>query len=123
VFLVDRHQLSREAMRALLERDPRLQVVGEAETAAEVIGQTSAARPDILVAACHIEADRHGVMVSARTACPEILLVLTSHLGRRRRACGRRRRFVFTDVSSEVVEGDRHRLRRGDAQRPTCARR
>ncbi len=108
MFLVDRHQLSREAMRALLERDPRLQVVGEAETAAEVIGQTSAARPDILVAACHIEADRHGVMVSAlHRACPEIpLLVLTPP------TCGEAPAeafaagadgLVFTDVSSEVV--------------------
>lgn len=49
VLLVDDHQVVRLGLRALLERYPHMQVVGEAGTAEEAILETDRLRPDVVV--------------------------------------------------------------------------
>jgi DNA-binding NarL/FixJ family response regulator len=39
ILLVDDHEVVRLGLKALIERDPTLQVVGEAATAAEAVSQ------------------------------------------------------------------------------------
>lgn len=49
VLLVDDHEVVRLGLRTLLERQPWLQVVGEAGTAEEAIAQALALHPDVVV--------------------------------------------------------------------------
>ncbi len=49
VLLVDDHALLREGLRALLERYPDFEVVGEAENGEEAIAQVKAQQPDIVL--------------------------------------------------------------------------
>jgi DNA-binding NarL/FixJ family response regulator len=48
IFLVDDHQMFRDALRSLLEREPGLQVVGETGDAFEVIGLVRKTSADIV---------------------------------------------------------------------------
>jgi two-component system response regulator DevR len=47
VFLVDDHEMVRDGVRALLEGEPDIVVVGEAGTAAEALERIPAVRPDL----------------------------------------------------------------------------
>jgi two-component system, NarL family, response regulator DevR len=47
VFLVDDHELVREGLRAVLERESDILVIGEAGTVAEGIRRIAASRPDV----------------------------------------------------------------------------
>jgi two-component system, NarL family, response regulator DevR len=49
VFLVDDHELVRAGLRAFMDAEPDLEVVGEAGTAAEALVLVPAARPDVVV--------------------------------------------------------------------------
>lgn len=49
VLLVDDHAVVREGYRRLLERDPRIQVVGEAGSSAQAYEQALALEPDVIV--------------------------------------------------------------------------
>ena len=49
VLLVDDHAVVREGYRRLLERDARLNVVGEASNAAETLRLDAQLRPDVIV--------------------------------------------------------------------------
>ena len=49
VVLVDDHRLMRDGLRAILEREPRVRVVGEASDGHEALAVTGRAEPDIVV--------------------------------------------------------------------------
>lgn len=49
VFLVDDHDLVRQGIRALLERDPEIEVVGEAGDGQEAIRRVSELEPDVVL--------------------------------------------------------------------------
>ena len=49
VLLVDDHEVVRVGLRALIERQPGMQVVGEAATAREAVSQTGRLAPDVVV--------------------------------------------------------------------------
>lgn len=49
ILLVDDHEVVRMGLRALLERYPHLQVVGEAGSAEEALSETERLRPDVVV--------------------------------------------------------------------------
>jgi DNA-binding NarL/FixJ family response regulator len=49
VLLGDDHRILRDALRAVLSREPDLQVVGEAGSGPEVLAQCLALKPDVLV--------------------------------------------------------------------------
>jgi two-component system response regulator DevR len=49
VFLLDDHEVVRHGLRAMLDAEPDLEVVGEASTGAEALARVPAARPDVAV--------------------------------------------------------------------------
>lgn len=81
VFLVDDHEIVRRGLRDLLESDPRIEVVGEAGTAAAARTGILSTRPDVAVLDGRLP-DGSGVEVArdVRSADPGIrVLVLTSY--------------------------------------------
>jgi DNA-binding NarL/FixJ family response regulator len=59
VLLADDNQLMRSAIRRLLEQEPRIAVVGEAETFARTIQMVADLKPDILLLDLRMPDDRH----------------------------------------------------------------
>lgn len=49
ILLVDDHDMVREGLRAWLDREPDLDVVAEARTAADALERVRSARPDVVV--------------------------------------------------------------------------
>ena len=49
VLVVDDHHLVREGLRAVLSTDPRLEVVGEAQTGVEAVGRVRELQPDVVL--------------------------------------------------------------------------
>jgi YesN/AraC family two-component response regulator len=49
VLLVDDHEVVRVGLRALIERQPGMEVTGEASTAREAVSQTGRLAPDVVV--------------------------------------------------------------------------
>ncbi len=80
VFLLDDHELVREGIRALLETDDEITVVGEASTAAEAFRRIPLAQPDVAILDVRLE-DGDGIEVcrDVRSAVPGLAcLMLTS---------------------------------------------
>ncbi len=80
VFLLDDHEIVRRGVRDLLEESGRIEVVGEAGTAAEALARIPPTRPDVAVLDVRLP-DGSGVEVcrDIRAAHPEIAcLMLTS---------------------------------------------
>src|SRR5438105_169566 len=81
VLLVDDHAVLRKGMRALLEREPGLEVVGEAEDGQQAIHAAERLRPDVVLMDLEmkgmggIEANRQ--ITAARP--DSRVVVLTSH--------------------------------------------
>jgi len=120
VLLVDDHEVVRLGLRALLERYPHLQVVGEAGTAEEALLESDRLRPDVVVMDVRLPG-RSGV-----EACREIrsrfpdtrVIMLTSyeddaalfeaiHAG----ACG----YVLKQIGSEALVKAIETVGRGEA--------
>ena len=70
VFLVDDHEIFRRGIRALLDSEPDIEVVGEAETAAAALARMPALRPDVAVLDVRLP-DGDGI-----TVCREICSAL-----------------------------------------------
>jgi len=79
VFLVDDHTLLRAGLKALLDAEVDMRVVGEANTGEEAIERVSLIRPDIVVT--DLEMPGMGGLEATRrlTAAGTRVLVLTSH--------------------------------------------
>jgi two-component system response regulator DevR len=80
VFLVDDHEVVREGIRALLETDEDITVVGEAATAAEALHRIPLSKPDVAVLDVRLE-DGNGIEVcrEVRSVLPDLAcLMLTS---------------------------------------------
>src|SRR3990172_3848273 len=64
ILLVDDHEVVRLGLKALIERQPDMEVIGEAGTAAEAVAKSLAFKPDVVVmdirlnGACGIDACR-----------------------------------------------------------------
>jgi DNA-binding NarL/FixJ family response regulator len=72
----------RVLLRALLEREPRLDLVGEAATAEEAVELAGAHQPDIIVLDHFLAGDVHGLQVAPqlKRVAPEArILLLSSH--------------------------------------------
>jgi DNA-binding NarL/FixJ family response regulator len=65
VFLVEDHQMVREALREVLSKEPNIKVVGEAGNAQEALKQVIAVEPDVIVLDIRLP-DLNGIEVSAR---------------------------------------------------------
>ena len=81
VLLVDDHAVVRKGMRALLEREPGIEVVGEAEGGDQAVHAADRLRPDVVL--MDLEMPGIGGIEATRqitTRQPEIrIVVLTSH--------------------------------------------
>jgi two-component system response regulator NreC len=81
VLLADDHAVLRAGLRALLDAEPDLHVVGEASTGEEAVEQAAKLKPDVVVmdlsmpGAGGLEATRH---IAGRPGAPKVL-VLTMH--------------------------------------------
>ncbi|MDG2028601.1 MAG: response regulator transcription factor [Acidimicrobiales bacterium] len=81
VVLLDDHELVREDLRAVLERETGIEVVGEAGTAAEGLRQIEATRPDVaLVDLMLPDGDGLDVCRGVKERIPQVAcLILTSY--------------------------------------------
>lgn len=80
IFLLDDHEVVRRGVKALLEAENDLRVVGEASTAAEALARIPAVRPQVAILDVRLP-DGDGVSVcrEIRSALPEVAcLMLTS---------------------------------------------
>lgn len=80
MFLVDDHEIVRRGIRELIELEPDLEVVGEADTAEIAVGRIPPTRPDVAVLDVRLP-DGSGIEVcrEVRSRHPEIAcLMLTS---------------------------------------------
>lgn len=80
VFLLDDHDVVRQGVRALLEAQPDLEVVGEAESCAQALARIPALRPQVAVLDVRLpDGDGIGVCRELRSRMPELAcLMLTS---------------------------------------------
>jgi two-component system response regulator DevR len=81
VFLVDDHELVRRGVAEILGREPDIEVVGEAGTAADAISGIEAIRPDVVVLDVQLP-DGNGIDVCrfvSRAVPGTRCLILTSH--------------------------------------------
>jgi DNA-binding NarL/FixJ family response regulator len=80
VFLLDDHEVVREGIRALLESDEEIEIVGEASTGDEAIVRAPLAKPDVAILDVRLqEGDGIEVCRELRSAMPDLVcLMLTS---------------------------------------------
>jgi two-component system response regulator DevR len=81
VFLLDDHELVRRGIRDLLEQEPDVQVIGEADTARDAKARIPALRPDVAILDARLP-DGNGIDVcrDIRSVDPSIrALILTSY--------------------------------------------
>lgn len=81
VLLVDDHEVVRVGLRALLSREPTIEVVGEAGTAADAVAQAARLQPDVIIMDVRLP-DRSGVEAcrEIRSTDPRVqIIMLTSH--------------------------------------------
>lgn len=85
ILLVDDHQMMREGLRAILEKDDTLSIVGEAANGREAVRLARAKRPDVVVMDV-VMSDMNGIEATRaiRSDCPQTKVVaLSSHSDRR----------------------------------------
>ncbi|NNE10989.1 MAG: response regulator transcription factor [Ilumatobacter sp.] len=80
VFLMDDHEVVRQGVRALLESDEELQVIGEASNATEALQRIPAVRPQVAVLDVRVP-DGNGIEVcrEVRSTLDTHCLILTSY--------------------------------------------
>jgi DNA-binding NarL/FixJ family response regulator len=82
VFLLDDHEVVRLGVRDLLESQPDIQVVGEADTAAAALARIPALRPDVAVLDVRLP-DGDGVTVcrEIRSQMPKVACLMLTSFG------------------------------------------
>src|SRR5574338_751048 len=85
VLLVDDHELMREGLRAILERERGIEVVGEAASGREAVAQAGSLRPDVVIMDVAMK-DLNGIeatrQIRAERAAARVV-ALSSHADRR----------------------------------------
>jgi len=84
ILLVDDHDLMRDGLRAVLEKEPGLEVVGEAATGRQAVARAEVLRPDVVIMDVAMR-DLNGIEATKRihVAMPEVRIVaLSSHTQR-----------------------------------------
>src|SRR4029077_13264085 len=79
ILLADDHVVMRTGLRALLERQPNLEVVGESENGRETVGLASSLRPDVVVMDVGMPV-LNGIEATQTivTQCPTVAVVILS---------------------------------------------
>ncbi|MGZ6825682.1 MAG: response regulator transcription factor [Mycobacteriales bacterium] len=82
VFLLDDHEIVRQGLKALLESEPDLTVVGEASTASEALARVPALRPDVAVLDVRLpDGDGISVCRELRSTMPELACLMLTSFG------------------------------------------
>ena len=84
VLIVDDHAVVRTSLRAMLEAEPDISVIGEAGDAGSAIAEAAASLPDVVIMDIRMDGDTDGIeacreIKSARAQCA--VLMLTSYGG------------------------------------------
>jgi DNA-binding NarL/FixJ family response regulator len=113
LFLVDDPTVVREGLRALLEAQPDLKVVGGATTGREAVGQVSRLRPDIVLMDINMP-DLNGIEATQqiRQVCPTTQVIIlsmhaTAEYIQRALQAGAQGYVLKESVGSEVIEAVR----------------
>jgi len=79
LLIIDDHPLFREGLKAIIGRDPRFEVIGEAGTAADGIRLAEALQPDLVLLDISLP-DQHGIQVTRelRTLLPDTRILIVS---------------------------------------------
>src|SRR4051794_9441698 len=82
VFLLDDHEVVRQGLKALLDAEPDLEVVGEAGTAAEALARVPATKPDVAVLDVRLP-DGDGITVcrELKSLLPELACLMLTSFG------------------------------------------
>ena len=111
VALVDDHDLVRAGVRAILEQDPQLKVVGETGDGQEAIRMVTQLRPDVVLMDVHLPGGLGGLDATEVIVkdCPEVkVIILTQYENREyiRRALriGARGYLLKRSVASQLKE-------------------
>lgn len=120
VLLADDHRMFRQGLRELLERQPAIEVVGEAATGPEVLAAVDALRPDIVLLDIQMPG-LNGVEVAKRLAArhPAVKLIMLTmyredqHLIESIRAGARG--YLLKDADAEELVAVIERVARGEA--------
>jgi DNA-binding NarL/FixJ family response regulator len=110
ILVADDHELMRKAVRALLEGEASQQVIGEAATGAETIGQVASLEPDLVILDLAMpELDGLQVAVRLRQTHPQTQMILltgnaTPALERQALAIGISRCISKTSPPRELIE-------------------
>ncbi|HEX6220147.1 MAG TPA: response regulator transcription factor [Acidimicrobiia bacterium] len=119
ILLVDDHQVVRSGLKALIELEEDLVVIGEAGTAAEAIEMVDAVSPDLVVLDVRLP-DRSGISVCQEitTHHPEVkVLILTSYADEIALAAAMAARasgFVLKNVRASELVTDIRRVMGGE---------
>jgi DNA-binding NarL/FixJ family response regulator len=101
ILIIDDHTLFREGLKAILGRDSRFKVVGEAGSAREGLGLARKLKPDVVLVDISLP-DRSGIQLTSeiRTLLPESQIMIVSMHS----AVGKGEYFLDSSVSHEVVK-------------------
>jgi len=79
ILIIDDHTLFREGLKAILNRDSRFKVVGEAGSAREGLGLARKLKPDVVLVDISLP-DRSGILLTSeiRTLLPESQVMIVS---------------------------------------------
>ena len=85
VLLVDDHELMRQGLRAILEREPDVEVIGEAPSGRDAVTQTRALAPDLVIMDVSMK-DMNGIEATRqiRAECHAVKVVALSSYSDRR---------------------------------------
>jgi DNA-binding NarL/FixJ family response regulator len=82
VFLLDDHEIVREGLKALLDVEPDLEVVGEASTAQEALARVPALRPHVAVLDVRLpDGDGISVCRELRSTLPDLACLMLTSFG------------------------------------------
>lgn len=82
VFLLDDHEVVRQGLKALLEAEPDLEVVGEASNASEALARVPALKPDVAVLDVRLpDGDGISVCRELKSRMPDLACLMLTSFG------------------------------------------
>jgi len=82
VFLLDDHEVVRQGLKAMLDAEPDMEVVGEASTASEAMARVPALRPDVAVLDVRLpDGDGISVCRDLKSQLPDLACLMLTSFG------------------------------------------
>jgi DNA-binding NarL/FixJ family response regulator len=82
VFLMDDHEVVRQGLKALVDAEPDMEVVGEASTASEALARVPALKPDVAVLDVRLpDGDGISVCRDLKSGLPELACLMLTSFG------------------------------------------